>query len=68
MAALRHLPATVVSIVSMVEPIGVAALGWAWFGESLAPIQVVGGLTVLAGIVLAQRARQVPHAEPIPPP
>ena len=68
MAALRHLPATVVSIVSMVEPIGVAALGWLWFGESLAPIQLVGGLTVLAGIVLAQRARQVPHAEPFPPP
>ena len=26
------------------------------------------GLAVLAGILLAQRARQVPHAEPIPPP
>ena len=68
MAALRHLPATVVSIVSMVEPIGVAALGWVWFGESLSPIQLVGGLAVLAGILLAQRARQVPHAEPMPPP
>jgi drug/metabolite transporter (DMT)-like permease len=68
MYALRHLPATVVSIVSMAEPIGVAALGWAWFGESLTPVQLLGGVAVLAGILLAQRARQAPHAEAIPPP
>jgi drug/metabolite transporter (DMT)-like permease len=67
-AALRHLPATVVSVVSMAEPIGVAALGWVWFGESLSPVQLLGGVAVLAGILLAQRARQVPHAEPMPPP
>jgi drug/metabolite transporter (DMT)-like permease len=33
------------------------AVAWAWLDESLAAVQVVGGLIVLAGIVLAQTAR-----------
>ncbi len=66
--SLRHLPATVVAVVSMVEPIGVTALGWAWFGERLAPVQMVGGAAVIAGIVLAQSARRVGPGddEPVP--
>ncbi len=41
----------------MVEPVGAAALAWPWFGESLAPVQIVGGLIVVGSIVLAQTAR-----------
>lgn len=55
--ALRVLPATVVGVVAMVEPIGAAALAWVWFGEALSAVQVVGGVVVLSGIVLAQLAR-----------
>lgn len=58
LAALQHLPATVVTVVAMLEPVGAALLGWAWFNEDLSGIQLVGGLLVIAGIVLAQSARR----------
>jgi drug/metabolite transporter (DMT)-like permease len=57
LVALRHLSATVVTMVAMLEPIGVNALGWAWFSESLGPVEVAGGVAVVAGIVLAQSSR-----------
>ncbi len=63
--ALRHLPATVVVVVAMLEPVGALALGWAWFGEALNALQLLGCAAVVAGIVLAQSARQA-HPEPIP--
>ncbi|NLV54815.1 MAG: EamA family transporter [Acidimicrobiales bacterium] len=66
--ALRHLPATVVVVVAMVEPVGVTALGWAWFGEDLGAVQLVGATGVVAGIVLAQTARRTapaPDALPV---
>ncbi|MGA8211925.1 MAG: EamA family transporter [Nocardioidaceae bacterium] len=59
--ALRHLAATTVTMVAMLEPIGVSALGWAWFSESLGVVAVLGALAVVAGIVLAQSARQSPE-------
>ncbi len=55
--ALRHLRATTVTMVAMLEPIGVSALGWMWFSESLDTIALLGGLAVVAGIVVAQSAR-----------
>lgn len=58
--ALRHLTATTVTMVAMLEPIGVSALGWAWFAEALGAVSIVGGLAVVAGIVLAQTARRAP--------
>lgn len=57
LSALQFLPATVVTMVATLEPVGAAALGWAWFGESLDALQVFGGLLVVAGIALAQAAR-----------
>jgi drug/metabolite transporter (DMT)-like permease len=61
-AALRHLPATAAGVIAMVEPVGAAALARAWFGQALAPVQLVGGSVVLVGIVLAQTARRTPPA------
>ena len=60
LAALRHLRATTVTMVAMLEPVGVSVLGWIWFGESLDAVAVVGGVAVVSGIVLAQTARRVP--------
>ena len=65
--ALRSLPATVVSVVAMLEPVVAALVGWAWFSESLNLLQLLGMLTVLIGIVLAQTARRDEHAEALPP-
>jgi drug/metabolite transporter (DMT)-like permease len=56
-SALRILPATTVGILATFEPIAAAAVAWAWLGESLLPVQIAGGLVVLAGIVLAETAR-----------
>jgi len=58
LAALRHLRATTVTMVAMLEPIGVSALGWVWFYERLDAVAITGGVAVVAGIVLAQSARQ----------
>ncbi|GAA3522193.1 EamA family transporter [Aeromicrobium panaciterrae] len=57
MVALRHIPATIVTVVAMLEPVIANILGWAWFRESLTPVQVLGAVAVLAGIVMAQTAR-----------
>jgi drug/metabolite transporter (DMT)-like permease len=56
--ALQHLRATTVTMVAMLEPVGVSALGWLWFFESLDTVALVGGLAVVTGIVLAQTARR----------
>jgi drug/metabolite transporter (DMT)-like permease len=55
--ALRHLPATRVGIVAMLEPLVATLVAWAWLGEELAPVQLSGAVVILAGIVLAQTAR-----------
>jgi drug/metabolite transporter (DMT)-like permease len=56
-SALRHLPATRVAIISMLEPVVATVVAWAWLGESLSAVQITGALIVLAAIVLAQTAR-----------
>ena len=56
-SALRHLPATRVAIIAMLEPVVAIAVAWAWLGESLGAMQLVGAAVVLAAIGLAQTAR-----------
>jgi drug/metabolite transporter (DMT)-like permease len=57
LSALRHLAATEVTLLGMVEPTGATLLGWMWFDETLSAVQIVGVAVVLAGIALAQTAR-----------
>jgi drug/metabolite transporter (DMT)-like permease len=66
LSALRHLSATEVILIGMLEPVGAAILGWLWFNESLSGWQVAGIATVLLGIGLAQTARGLPPSEPVP--
>jgi drug/metabolite transporter (DMT)-like permease len=66
-AALRHLPATSVSIVSMVEPVLAGAVAWVALGEALPAVQLLGAALVLAGVVLAETARP-PRSRSEPPP
>ena len=56
-SALRHLSASRVAIVAMLEPVAGAFVAWAWLAESLDAVQVTGAAIVLVGIVLAQTAR-----------
>ncbi|MBN2387903.1 MAG: EamA family transporter [Anaerolineales bacterium] len=53
--ALRYLPAALVAIGVLGEPIGSTILGYLIFGESPGWIKVVGGILILAGISLATR-------------
>ncbi|MGZ5417087.1 MAG: EamA family transporter [Nocardioides sp.] len=64
--ALRDLSATTVTMIAMLEPVGVSALGWVWFYEELSTVALVGGVAVVAGILLAQSARRA-HVMVEPP-
>jgi drug/metabolite transporter (DMT)-like permease len=55
--ALRHINATRVGIVAMLEPVLAILIAWLWLGESLVPVQLVGAALTVSGIVLAQTAR-----------
>jgi drug/metabolite transporter (DMT)-like permease len=56
-SALRHLPATRVGIIAMLEPVVATIVAWAWLDESLGDAQLAGAFVVLGAIVLAQTAR-----------
>lgn len=56
-SALRHVPATRVGIIAMLEPVAASVVAWVWLEEALGPEQLAGGAIVLAAIVLAQTAR-----------
>ena len=58
-SALRHVRPTHVVIVAMSELVLAGIVAYAWLGEKIGGVQIVGGLVVLAGIVLAQTARPV---------
>ena len=53
--ALAHLPAAFSSVSLLFQPVMAALFAWALLSESLVPLQVLGGLVVLAGIYLARR-------------
>ena len=54
--ALAHLPAAFSSVSLLFQPVMAAIFGWLLLGEALTPLQILGGLVVLAGIYLARRA------------
>ena len=56
-AALRHISATRVGIVAMLEPVAASAVAFLWLGESFGGAQLVGGAIVLTAILLAQTSR-----------
>lgn len=55
--ALKRLTATAVGILASTEVLFAFAVAWVWLGESLSWPQVVGALVVVAGIIIAQTAR-----------
>ncbi|HKD52764.1 MAG TPA: DMT family transporter [Steroidobacteraceae bacterium] len=58
--ALAHLPATFGAVGLYVQVIAAAAFAWLLLGERLAPVQIAGGIVVLAAIGLARRTRSAP--------
>ena len=56
--ALGKLPASVTAVTILSQPVVAGLLGWWIFGETLTPIQALGGALVLGAIVLAQRSQR----------
>lgn len=55
--ALAHLSATSVGVISTGETVMAFLFAWAWLNEKIDGVQALGGLAVIAGIVLAQTSR-----------
>jgi drug/metabolite transporter (DMT)-like permease len=53
--SLAHLPAAFSSVSLLFQPVMAAIFAWLMLSEALAPLQVAGGVVVLAGIYLARR-------------
>jgi drug/metabolite transporter (DMT)-like permease len=54
--ALAHLPAAFSSVSLLFQPVMAALFAWVLLSEGLVPLQIAGGIVVLAGIYLARRA------------
>lgn len=65
--ALRHLPATSVGVVGMLEPVLAGAVAWMALNEALNTAQLAGGVLVLAGVMLAETARVTRASTSAPP-
>lgn len=55
--ALTHLSATSVGVISTAETVLAFLFAWAWLNERIDSLQAIGGILVIAGIVLAQTSR-----------
>jgi drug/metabolite transporter (DMT)-like permease len=62
-AAVHRLSAPVAGAVGYVEAVAAAVFAWLTLGEHLSPVQVAGGVVVLAGAFVAQRS--VAAREPV---
>jgi drug/metabolite transporter (DMT)-like permease len=58
--ALTHLSATGVGIASTAETVFAFVFGLLWLGEEISSNQMLGGLLVIAGIVVSQTSRKQP--------
>jgi drug/metabolite transporter (DMT)-like permease len=58
--AMAHLPASFTAVTLLVAPVGATVNAWWILGEPIGPVQMIGGLLVLAGILLARRGTGTP--------
>jgi drug/metabolite transporter (DMT)-like permease len=54
-AALQRVASGVVGVIATTEPVFAAAAAWVLLSQQLAPVQIVGGLLVLAAVASIQR-------------
>jgi drug/metabolite transporter (DMT)-like permease len=55
-SAMRHLPSNVVSVLSLSEPVVAILVAWAFLGQSLTVVQILGAAVLLGGATLVQLA------------
>ena len=56
-SGLRRLSASTSSVIGMLEPVMAGIFAWIWLNQSWNAIQLTGGVIVLVGIYIADRAR-----------
>ncbi len=66
--SLAHLPTAFGAVALLVNPVAAALFAWATLGERIGPLQAIGGVVVLLGILLARLGSVIPRAiEPAQP-
>lgn len=55
--ALKYLPASMVAIAILGEPVGSTILAFFILGEGLTPLKIIGGILIFAGILIALKKR-----------
>ncbi len=63
--ALKYLSAAYVSIALLGEPIGTVILTMIFLRESPSILELVGGVLILVGIIVATRSQKIPKTEPL---
>ena len=53
--ALGQLPASLSSVVILIQPVVAAGLGWLWLGESLGLVDMASAALVLGGVLICRR-------------
>lgn len=66
-AALRHLPAPRVAVISTLEPVLASLFAFLLHDEALAAVQIAGGAVVVAAVIWVQSHRPDLEAEGAPP-
>ena len=66
LAGVARLGAARTGVLGMLEPVAASATAWVVMGEAMTGVQLLGGLVVLAGVVLAETSRQRPAVTPAP--
>jgi drug/metabolite transporter (DMT)-like permease len=65
--AMAHLPTAFAAVGLIMEVVAAAALGWLFLNEPLAPLQWIGAVVVVAGVVVARRGSREPrHSAALP--
>ena len=55
--SLQHIRASQASVIGMTEPLLATFIAWVALGEAMAPVQILGAVIVLGGVLLAERSR-----------
>jgi drug/metabolite transporter (DMT)-like permease len=64
--ALARLPSSFAAVALLVNPVAATVLAWAILDEPAGPQQIVGGIVVLTGILLARGRSREPETAPAP--
>ncbi len=58
---IKLLSASTASVMGMAEPVLAGVFAWIWISEKWNVVQLIGGVVVIIGIILADRARMAAH-------